>query len=64
MSKKKEIIAELENIPETLLEDVLDYINFLKSKINRQKIATALASESILKRDWLLPEEDEAWRDL
>jgi len=64
MSKKKEIIAELENIPENLLEDVLDYIDFLKSKINRQKIATALASESILKKDWLLPEEDEAWRDL
>ncbi len=64
MSKKKEIIAELENIPENLLEDVLDYISFLKSKINKQTIATALASESILKRDWLLPEEDEAWRDL
>ena len=63
MSKKKEIIAELENIPENLLEDVLDYINFLKSKINKQTIATALASESILKKDWLLPEEDEAWRD-
>jgi hypothetical protein len=45
------------------LEDVLDYINFLKSKINKQTIATALASESILKKDWLLPEEDEAWRD-
>jgi len=64
MSKKSEIIAELENIPENLLEDVLDYINFLKSKTNRQKLATALASESILKKDWLLPEEDEAWRDL
>ncbi len=64
MSKKSEIIAELENIPENLLEDVLDYINFLKSKINKQTIATALASESILKKDWLLPEEDEAWRDL
>ena len=64
MSKKSEIIAELENIPENLLEDVLDYINFLKSKTNRQKIAVALASESILKKDWLLPEEDEAWRDL
>ena len=64
MSKKDEILAELENIPENLLDDVLDYINFLKNKINRQKIATALASESILKKDWLLLEEDEAWRNL
>ncbi len=64
MSKKEEILAELENIPENLLDDVLDYINFIKSKIFRQKMATALASELILKQDWLLPEEDEAWRDL
>lgn len=64
MSKKDEILAELEIIPENLLDDVLDYINFLKNKINRQKIATALASESILKKDWLLIGEDEAWRNL
>ena len=52
MSKKDDILDEIENI------------NFIKSKIFRQKMATALASESILKQDWLLPEEDEAWRDL
>jgi hypothetical protein len=25
---------------------------------------TAIASESSLKKDWLKPEEDEAWKDL
>jgi len=25
---------------------------------------TMLASEAVLSRDWLLPEEDEAWADL
>jgi hypothetical protein len=25
---------------------------------------TAIASESSLKKDWLLPEEDDAWKDL
>ena len=64
MSKKDEIVSELENIPENLLDDVLDYINFIKSKAFKQEMATALASEPILKQDWLLPEEDEAWRDL
>ena len=27
-------------------------------------LETALASEAVLARDWLLPEEDEAWKDL
>ena len=26
--------------------------------------ATAIASERVLAKDWLRPEEDEAWRDL
>ena len=28
------------------------------------KVLTHFASEKILARDWLLPEEDEAWKDL
>ncbi len=28
------------------------------------KVVTHLASEKILANDWLLPEEDEAWKDL
>jgi len=52
MSKKDDILEELENK------------NLINGKIFRQKMATSLASESILKQDWLLPEEDEAWRDL
>jgi hypothetical protein len=27
-------------------------------------VPTALASEAVLAKDWLRPEEDEAWRDL
>jgi hypothetical protein len=29
-----------------------------------EKIATAIASESSLEKDWLRPDEAEAWRDL
>ena len=28
------------------------------------KIQTHFASEKVLAKDWLLPEEDEAWKDL
>ncbi|MHA1526468.1 MAG: DUF2281 domain-containing protein [Promethearchaeota archaeon] len=64
MSKKDTIIAELEKVPEKVLDEILDYINFLKDKLIKQKLETALMSESSLKKDWLQPEEDEAWQDL
>jgi Protein of unknown function (DUF2281) len=64
MSKKEVLISEIEQVPEPYLDEVLDFVYFLKSKIRREKIDTAIASESSLRKDWLLPEEDEAWQGL
>jgi len=64
MSKKDTIISELNNLPENLIEEILDYINFLKSKSLKKKTELALMSESSLRKDWLKPEEDKAWQDL
>ncbi len=35
-----------------------------KQKIKNDKILTHIASEKLLAKDWLLPEEDEAWKNL
>ena len=64
MSKKEILISEIEQVPESYLDEVLDFVHFLKSKILREKIDIAIASESSLRKDWLLPEEDEAWQGL
>ena len=64
MSKKEILISEIEQVPESYLDEVLDFVHFLKSKIIGEKMDTAIASQSSLKKDWLLPEEDEAWRGL
>jgi len=64
MSTKELLISEIEEVPEPFLAEVLDFVYFLKAKIAREKLATAIASESSLSKDWLKPEEDEAWRDL
>lgn len=64
MSKKEILISEIEEVPEPYLDEVLDFVHFLKSKILRKKIDTAIASESSLRKDWLLPEEDDAWQGL
>lgn len=64
MSKKETIINAIEQVPEPLLEEVLDFIQFLKTKLIRERIETTIASESSLKKDWLKAEEDEAWQYL
>ena len=64
MGNKEAVIKEIEEIPEPLLEEVLDFVHFLKAKIAKERLDTAVASESVLKKDWLKPEEDEAWRGI
>ena len=64
MSKKELLISEIEQVPESVLDEVLDFVHFLKSKIIKERLDITIASESSLKKDWLKPEEDEAWQNL
>ena len=64
MSTKEELIHEIEEAPEPLLFEVLDFIHFLKAKTLSEKRYTAVMSESSLGKDWLSPEENEAWQSL
>ena len=64
MSKKELLMHELERVPEPLLDEVLDFVHFLKTKFVKQRLDIAVASESSFKKDWLRPEEDEAWQSL
>ena len=64
MTKRDILIKEVEQVPEPLLDELLDFLRFLKEKCLQERRATALASESVLAQDWVRPEEDAAWRDL
>ena len=64
MSKKELILNEIDQVPESFLDEVLDFVHFLKTKIIKERLDTDIASESSLKKDWLKPEEDEAWQSL
>jgi hypothetical protein len=64
MNKRQLIAKEIEKVPEQLLEEVLDFVRFLKSKRALDKLETSLLSESSLKKDWLRPEEEKAWQHL
>lgn len=64
MNKVDIIVSEVESLPETFLDEVLHFVQFLKRKIIMEKADTLILSESSLKKDWLRPEEDEAWQNL
>ncbi|MCB9481550.1 MAG: DUF2281 domain-containing protein [Desulfobacteraceae bacterium] len=64
MNTKEKLINEIEQTPEPLLSEVLDFLHFLKAKTFQNKLDDAVMSESSLKKDWLNPVEDEAWQSL
>jgi len=37
MTKKESVINEIEQIPEPFLEEVLDFVQFLKAKITKER---------------------------
>ncbi|MEG4172257.1 MULTISPECIES: hypothetical protein [unclassified Microcoleus] len=64
MNAKELLLKEVENIPEFILEEVWDFLQFLKAKYDKDKLEAILLSESSLQKDWLKSEEDEAWQNL
>ncbi len=64
ISKKDQIIEELDKFPEKLLDEIFDYVKYLKGKLIYENMETAITSESSLIKDWSRPEEDEAWQNL
>ena len=62
--QRKKIEDEVKNIPDHYLDEVYSYLSYLKFRATEDKIQTDLASQSSLAKDWLRPEEDEAWKNL
>lgn len=64
MSNKEVLLHEIEEVPDSFINEIIDFIRFLKTKVIKERMDIAIASESSLKKDWLKPEEDEAWQNL
>ena len=64
LDRKEALIREVEDLPTAFLQEVPDSVRFLKDKATQENLETALLSESALRKDWLKPEEDEAWQGL
>ena len=80
MNAKKSLLNEIDSIPESLIPEVLNFVQYLRYRqklINQksekalsnlldqnEKIETISVGESALTKDWLTSEEDEAWQHL
>jgi Protein of unknown function (DUF2281) len=65
MTIKEQITQELEKLPEPLLQEILDFVQFLQTKHQHQNmLEITIMSESSLQTDWLKPEEEAAWQNL
>ena len=64
MQSIDQLIGEMEDLPDPMLGEVLQFVRFLKSQMGQERMETVLLSETALKKDWLLPEEEKAWQDL
>ena len=64
MTAREAILKAVEDLPEECLGELASYADLLRHKTAIQSSPTAIASERVLARDWLRPEEDEAWKSL
>ncbi|GIL23423.1 MAG: hypothetical protein BroJett042_19360 [Bacteroidota bacterium] len=66
MSTREILTEEIKKTPESILNELYDFLMFLKQKEGKanDKLFTHLASEKVLSRDWESPEDDEAWKNL
>ncbi len=64
MTSKEAIVQAVEDLPEECLSDLAQYVEALRRQAAMQAVPTASASEAVLAKDWLQPEEDKAWSDL
>ncbi len=62
MLAKERLIEEIELLPDELINEVSEFVEYLKvKKINIRFNDVTLASQESLAKDWLKPEEEEAW---
>ena len=66
MSTKQMLMKEIEQLPPQSVSEVYNFVNFLKIKQTQESNDGNIhfASENVLAKDWLSPEEDAAWASL
>ena len=62
---KEQLIEKIEQVSESTLQEVLDFLLFLEFKeTQKADLENSRLSEASLAEDWLTPAEDKAWEYL
>lgn len=61
MAAIKQLIHEIELLPEDYISEIMDFVGYLKLKSKNHIPETMLMSEHALTEYWDTPEEDAAW---
>ena len=64
MAVMKQLVNEIETLPPDYIQEVINFIGYLKYRKSPNIPETMLLSEKLLARDWDTPEEDELWANL
>jgi hypothetical protein len=64
MPNRAVLLQEIETLPAACVNEVVDFIAWIKHRKLSQIPETMLLSEASLSKDWSTPEEDEAWESL
>ncbi len=68
MINKDILVKKIESLPSDYLKEIADFIDFIEHRKNKENDmginCLSLASEKSLAKDWLKPEEEEAWKNL
>jgi len=64
MTNRAVLLREIETLPASSLDEVVNFVGWIKYRKLSQVSETMLLSEASLSKDWDTPEEDKAWAGL
>ena len=64
MTNHAVLLREIETLPAASLDEVVNFVAWIKYRKLSQVSETMLLSETSLSKDWDTQEEDEAWTEL
>ena len=64
MTNRAVLAQEIQTLPAAYINEVIDFVSWIKQRKLSQIPETMLMSETVLSKDWDTPEEDEAWANL
>ena len=64
MTAMKQLVHEIENLSPDYIQEVINFVGYLKHKKIMLMSETMLLSEKSLAENWSTPEEDDLWANL